>query len=169
MAADAAYISSPGETMTAVASDSVIGAAMARWNDKSLSAEFVALRSTTSDLPALQELEAAGNTPLPYCTYEHSEATRINRQSKDADDATETWTQDLQFVVHAETKDTARDLILKIADAFDNAPLTVTESNASPLDCAREADFPARQADSVWRWAIRYSIRYEIAVPKNPT
>lgn len=160
-----------------VGSADVIKKIVSIWNASGLNAQFQAYWSSAdqSDFPVLNDTEAEGSHPFPYCVFECGGGHTSGRSSGPAAYNMENRELPLSFVVHARdtggalsAKQIAANLIEEIMKVFGGHPTTGNQVDDAVLDnggiliSTYKNDWGIREGIENWAWKVMYSIVVDV-------
>lgn len=143
-----------------------------RWNEAGLDHAFRsywAEPTNTNYKPRQEGPEARPNPPGAYCVVEISEPRKLNSETgKTATTYIDRVAVDLSFRVHAFTrsdlkksgKQIAKELIKKVAAAYDGRPLGITEDTDEHrhVQTLRGPDVCTQEGDTEWSWSLLFTV-----------
>ena len=163
-----------------VGSADVVKKLVAIWRASTLDAAFQAYWTVAGDTAknqVLNDTNAEGIAPYPYCIFELAEHHVIGRMSGSANTKYEIREHPLTFTIHAKDdgdtksgKEVAAELMAAVLAVFGGHPTTrnsvdgVTLDNGSVLISTFQSDFAKRESIENWAWVIRYTIRVDVPV-----
>ncbi len=162
-----------------VSTADVYEAINATWNAAELDVKFRALWPASVDgsrFPVLNDGEAGGNQPFPYCVLEVGKLRRVVRMSNTGISKWEVREVPVTFHVHADavvgdsrsSKQIAAYLVEEVMKVFGGHPTDRPEdlslANGNFLEMDYESDFCVRTELYKYQWSVSYIIVVDVPV-----
>lgn len=146
----------------------------AAWEAQGLGAAFRSYWNPEqqSRFTTLNEMEAAPQTPFPYCVIEQATNTEITRMSGTGAHGKKAIKR-IPFLFHIYTKaigsDSAKTLAAALAElvlgVYGGHPTVVPReletTSGCVLNCQLVNDYSVKEGDSEHRWVIEYAVTYD--------